>query len=224
VTSSAVAAVSLHNVSKFFGRFAALRSVNAEFASGRLYAIVGENGAGKSTLLRIIAGLSRPSHGQVEFDSGDPRLQPGLIGYMGHGSMLYEELTALENLQYFARLYGTEPRNTNYCGEMLRLMGLDPESRRRVSEFSQGMRQRLSFARAILHQPRLLLLDEPFSNLDAEAIERISRALAELRQHRTTILLVTHHLSAAQDLADEIITMSAGMIVRPQHSPPLGEA
>src|SRR5919108_5865312 len=158
--------LTLENVSKLFGRFAALRHFSASVEPGRLYAIFGENGAGKSTLLRIVAGLARPTSGKLRFASEPPRL-----GYMSHASMLYDELSAMENLRYFGSLYGLHTQV--HLQIAMDSVGLDPRLERRVGDYSQGMRQRLSLARAVLHDPELLLLDEPFSNLDPDSAAAI---------------------------------------------------
>src|ERR1039458_4323641 len=159
----------LDQVSKLFGSFAALRQVSVDFEAGRCYVLLGENGAGKSTLLRILAGLLRPSFGTVRI-FGPPEsgpLEPGglepheareRIGYMSHAPMLYDELTAQENLRYFRSLY--PGRDCLAPAEALRQVGLDPELTRTLGQYSQGMRQRTSLARVLLSTPELLLLDE----------------------------------------------------------------
>jgi len=198
--------VSLDRVSKLFGRFAALREVSAAFDRGRLYAILGENGAGKSTLLRVIAGLARPTSGEVTWPDAKPQ-----IGYMAHASMLYEELSGLENLRYFASLYGIHSDATLVAG--LERVGLDPQLTRRVDAYSQGMRQRLSLARALFCEPELLLLDEPFSNLDPASGGEITKLLGTLRDSGKTVLVVTHQIGYVDDIADESFMMSRGAIV-----------
>jgi ABC-type multidrug transport system ATPase subunit len=203
--------VALHDVSKLFGRFAALRALNAEFAPARLYALLGDNGAGKSTLLRVIAGLTRPSRGTVSvLGSARPREVAPLMGYMGHAPLLYEDMTATENLAYFARLYGW--RDPAACEAAVLAVGLDPGLRRRVGQYSQGMRQRLSLARALLHDPQLLLLDEPFSNVDAASAVHMAELLAGLRARGRTVFVVTHQWSLLRGLADESVLMNAGQI------------
>src|ERR1035441_8448370 len=138
----------LDNVSKLFGSFAALRQVSVDFEPGRCYVLLGENGAGKSTLLRILAGLLRPSFGKVTvFGENDPHDARERIGYMSHAPMLYDELTAEENLSYFASLYPDRQRGGRAClapAEALRQVGLDPELTRTLGQYSQGMRQRTS--------------------------------------------------------------------------------
>ena len=158
--------VTLTDVVKQFGRFAALRGVSAEFAPGRLYAILGDNGAGKTTLLRVLAGLARPTRGSVSIlGTTELRSVCHELGYMAHPSLLYDEMGGLENLRYFGQLYGIH--DDAHGTANMAAVGLDPTLARPVAQYSQGMRQRLSLARALLNDPKLLLLDEPFSNVDS---------------------------------------------------------
>ncbi len=162
-------AIELHELSKLYGSFAALRKVTAEFRFGHSYVVLGPNGAGKSTLLRHIAGLTRPSFGTLTvLGSGETAAVRSRIGYLGHDSMLYDELTALENLRYTARLYADSVAATGRWTpeQSLAIVGLDAGLNRPVGKFSQGMRQRASLARVLMAKPDLLLLDEPFSNVD----------------------------------------------------------
>jgi ABC-type multidrug transport system ATPase subunit len=205
-------AVALDEVSKLYGRFAALRMVSGEFAAGRLYLILGENGAGKSTLLRVIAGLIEPSHGKLTIlGSSDRKAVKPQLGYMAHASMLYDELSGRENLAYFAELYGI--RDRAICDQAIRTVGLDPALERRVGQYSQGMRQRLSLARAILNDPRILLLDEPFSNVDVGSAKEMTRLLASMRDSGKTIFLVTHQPALLEGVADESVYMSSGRVI-----------
>src|SRR5215831_9643405 len=133
--------VVVSNLVKQFGRFAALRGVSAEFASGRLYAILGDNGAGKTTLLRTLAGLTAPTGGTISmFGTTDVHSVRNQFGYMAHPSLLYDEMSGMENLRYFARLYGL--RDDQRCSEVIRAVKLDPSLTRPVGQYSQGMRQR----------------------------------------------------------------------------------
>lgn len=209
---SSTPAVTLHEVTRFFGRFAALRGVSGEFAASRLHVVLGENGAGKSTLLRAIAGLLRPSRGSLTV-LGAARLRDvaSQIGYMAHAALLYDELDAVENLAYFARLYGL--RDGGRLQEVIGMVGLDPDLKRRVGQYSQGMRQRLSLARAILNDPQLLLLDEPFSNVDVESAQHMVELLGAMRDAGKTILVVTHYPALLERVADESVRMHAGQIV-----------
>jgi ABC-type multidrug transport system ATPase subunit len=205
--------VSVINLIKQFGRFAALRGVTADFASAQLYAILGDNGAGKTTLLRTLAGLSAPTRGTVNMlGSPDPRAVREQVGYMAHPSLLYDEMSGMENLRYFAQLYGSN--DDARCREAIAAVKLDPDLARPVGQYSQGMRQRMSLARAILHDPKILLLDEPFSNVDIGSARQMVNLLAEMRDHGKTIFVVTHQASLLEGAADEFIWMEAGKIVR----------
>jgi ABC-type multidrug transport system ATPase subunit len=207
--------VSLQGVVRHFGRFAALRGVTAEFSAGRLYLILGENGAGKSTLLRIMAGLLKPIRGSVTMlGSTDLREVALRMGYMGHAPLLYDELSAIENLRYFAGLYGIGNSGDEdaRCRAAIRLVGLDPELNRGVGQYSQGMRQRISLARAIVHDPELLLLDEPFSNVDVQSAREMARLLGKMRDDGKTIFVVTHQPIVLEAVADESLLLSAGLL------------
>jgi heme ABC exporter ATP-binding subunit CcmA len=201
----------LAGVSKVFGNFAALKRVSAEFAPGRCYVLLGENGAGKSTLLRILAGLLRPSQGEVRlFGDCEPHQARARIGYMSHAPMLYDELTARENLDYFRNLYTGRACLTS--AEALCRVGLEPELKRPIGQYSQGMRQRASLARVLMPAPELLLLDEPFSNMDVESVRQMVELLAELRQSGCTIILATHQRELAAPIADGALTLKAGRV------------
>jgi heme ABC exporter ATP-binding subunit CcmA len=198
-------------VSKLFGSFAALRQLSVDFEPGRCYVVIGENGAGKSTMLRILAGLLRPSHGSVQVFGGlDPHQARARIGYMSHAPMLYDELTAQENLRYFASLY--PGRNCLSPAEALRQVGLDPELNRLIGQYSQGMRQRTSLARVLLPSPDLLLLDEPFSNMDVDSARQMVELLAGFRRQSRTIVLTTHQRELAAPIADYVLALHAGRI------------
>ncbi|MBI2681715.1 MAG: ABC transporter ATP-binding protein [Acidobacteriales bacterium] len=194
-------AISLHDITKLFGRFAALRGVTADFRPGTLSVLLGENGAGKSTLMRIACGLAQPSSGSVTLH--------GTLGYMAHATMLYDELTGMENLSYFAQLYGL---TDSACIAAISAVGLDPALARHVRDYSQGMRQRLSLARAILNEPEILLLDEPFSNVDIASTSQMAKLLGELRDRGKTLLVITHQPAALSKVADEYIVLREGRI------------
>jgi len=202
-------------VIKQFGRFAALRGVNAEFAPGRLYVVLGDNGAGKTTLLRTIAGLAQPTRGTISvLGAKEIKTVCSQIGYMAHPSLLYDEMTGLENLRYFAGLYGIHDDAANStCREAITSVKLDPELNRPVGQYSQGMRQRMSLARALLNNPRLLLLDEPFSNVDFHSAQEMAALLGQMRDHGRTLLVVTHQPGLLESVADEFVWMDSGKIV-----------
>ena len=204
--------ITVSNLIKQFGRFAALRGVTAEFSVGKLYAILGDNGAGKTTLLRTLAGLNRPSNGEITIlGASQFRDICHEVGYMAHPSLLYDEMSGMENLAYFARLYGIA--GNSRCAEVIRAVGLDPDLVRPVGQYSQGMRQRMSLARALLNDPKILLLDEPFSNVDLHAANEMVRLLTRTRDNGKTIFIVTHQVSLLEDAADEFVWMEFGKIV-----------
>ncbi len=206
----------LDKVSKLFGAFAALRQVSVDLEPGKCYVLLGENGAGKSTLLRILAGLLRPSFGTVRVfgtaQTGglEPHEARDRIGYMSHAPMLYDELTGEENLRYFRSLY--PGRDCLEPADALRQVGLDPKLDRPLGHYSQGMRQRTSLARVLLSVPELLLLDEPFSNMDVESARQMVELLAGFRQADRTIVLTTHQRETAAPIADWVLTLRAGRV------------
>jgi ABC-type multidrug transport system ATPase subunit len=201
----------LESVSKLYGIFAALRKVTVTFELGRCYVLLGENGAGKSTLLRVLAGLLQPSYGKVlVFGGHTPREQRDRIGYMSHAAMLYDEYSGVENLRYFASLYRGRPCLTPE--DAMLAVGLDPKLPRLLGQYSQGMRQRASLARVLISQPELLLLDEPFSNMDVKSAHQMLTLLGKFRSQERTILLTTHQRELAEPLADYVLTLHAGAI------------
>jgi heme ABC exporter ATP-binding subunit CcmA len=202
-------------VSKLYGTFAALRKVSVQFERGRVYLVLGENGAGKSTMLRTLAGLLKPSYGAVKIYSNegkaeDPMQARERIGYMSHATMLYDEFSGVENLRYFASLY--RERDCVAPEDALRSVGLDPSLARPVGEYSQGMKQRASLARVLVSRPELLLLDEPFSNMDIQSAHQMLRLLETFRTEQRTILLTTHQRELAEPLADFVLTLKAGAV------------
>lgn len=211
MTVPASTIITVSNVVKQFGRFAALRGVTAEFDAGSFHAILGDNGAGKTTLLRALAGLAAPTQGEISIFGKNPKAASRDIGYMAHPSLLYDEMSGMENLRYFAQLYGIA--GDDRCAEVIRSVRLDPALIRGVGQYSQGMRQRMSLARAILHDPKVLLLDEPFSNVDVHSAQDMVGLLRGMRDAGKTIFVVTHQASLLDGVADEFIWMDAGQIV-----------
>ena len=204
--------IAVQNLTKQFGRFAALRGVTTSFEAARLYGVLGDNGAGKTTLLRTIAGLVQPTRGQISIlGKSSPREVCRELGYMAHPSLLYDEMSAMENLRYFAGLYGI--RSDVRCVDVIVAVGLDPKLQRPVGQYSQGMRQRISLARALLHDPKILLLDEPFSNVDIRSAREMVRLLASMRDRSKTVFVVTHQASLLEGTADEFVWMESGQIV-----------
>lgn len=216
-------AAQVRDLSRLYGSFAALRRVTCTFPAGGLHVLRGENGAGKSTLLRVLAGLVTPTSGTVEVLGGDPIQQRSRLAYMSHASMLYDDLNATENLRYFARLHCT-PGACGLCHsspEMaLRAVGLDPSLTRPVGHYSQGMRQRVSMARALIADPQLLLLDEPFSNMDVDGARDLVALLRDFltwpltdgSEGTRTIILTTHQHDLVSNAADSILHLHRGAI------------
>lgn len=207
-------ALAIEGVWRYYGDYPALRDINLTTEPGTCLALIGRNGAGKTTLLRTIAGFSRPMRGTIRIFGREPR-EPATrrdIGFIGHGIALYDELSALENLILFARLYGiADPRGRAL--EWLEKTGLERVRDSLVREFSRGMRQRLAVGRAFLHEPSVLLLDEPFTALDDRAIAVLQSLLRDAREQGRTVILSTHQLREALDLASHVALMNRGKVV-----------
>lgn len=206
-------AVAIEGVWKFFGDYPALRDITFTVDGGACLALLGRNGAGKTTLLRILAGLSKAARGSVTVLGKDARAEitRQKIGVLGHGIGVYEELSAYENLRLFARLYGIADPN-KIAREWLERTGLDRVRDGLVREFSRGMRQRLAVARAFLHNPSLLLLDEPFTALDDRAIKVLQDLLKSALQQGHTVILSTHQLREALELATDVALINRGKL------------
>jgi heme ABC exporter ATP-binding subunit CcmA len=206
-------AVEVQGVWKYFGDYPALRDLSLTVPRGSCMALLGRNGAGKTTLLRILAGLSRPAKGRVSILGADTRARAarGGVGVLGHGIGVYEELSAIENLRLFGRLYGLEDPDRT-ASEWLERAGLERVRDGLVREFSRGMRQRLAVARAFLHEPTLLLLDEPFTALDDRAIAVLQTLLRRARDEGRSIIMSTHQLREALELATDVALINRGRL------------
>ena len=215
VVPSPAPAIVLENVEKRYGRIAALDGVDLNVPGGAI-ALLGPNGAGKSTLLRVVATLSKPTRGGIFIRGVDARKEPERvradIGLISHQTHLYEDLTAGENLRFYGRLYGLGDLKERVL-QALAEVGLSGREHDRVRGFSRGMKQRLAIARATLHQPTILLLDEPFAGLDAAARALLSERLRLLRPAGCTVILVTHDLQRCLDLADRFAILNRGRLV-----------
>ncbi len=205
--------VEVLRVWKFYGDFPALRDIQFSVEPGACMALLGRNGAGKTTLLRILAGLSRPARGEVRINGTENRDKNvrSRVGIIGHGISLYDELSAYENLNLFAKMYGI-PDAKRASMEWLERTGLDRVKDGLVREFSRGMRQRLAVARAFLHDPDVLLLDEPFTALDDRAIALLQGLLRQAIEDGRTIIISTHQLREALELATHVALLVRGQL------------
>jgi len=209
----------IRGLKKSFGLRPVLRGVDLSIQAGERLALLGANGAGKTTLLRILAGLARPGAGQITLDGLDlvqqTREIQRKVGFVAHQPYLYDDLTALENLLFFARMYALEQPQTRATNLLLRV-GLSKKARERVGALSRGQLQRLSLARALLHTPQLLLLDEPDTGLDQEGLEVLNGLLQEQSEQGGTILFTTHDMEAALQRSDQIAMLHNGRVAYQQ--------
>lgn len=207
--------IKVENLSKSFGPVTALRSVNLSVAEGEFVVVVGPNGAGKTTLVRILATLSRMTTGRVSL--GGHTLPAGAIqarrqiGFVGHQPLLYGDLSAEENLIFYGRLYGVSDLAARVT-QTLEMLGLTHRRRELVRTFSRGMQQRLAIARAVLHQPRVLLLDEPYTGLDQDAAARLEQMLSSAGRRGCTVVMTTHDLERGLALADRVVILARGRV------------
>jgi len=206
-------AIAIEKLWKFYGDYPALRDTNLRISEGSCTALLGRNGAGKTTLLRILAGLSPFQRGAVHLAGASPRSDAARrqIGFLGHGIGVYEDLTASENLRFFARVAGVKDAIAT-TSQWLQRVGLQRVAEMPVRQFSRGMRQRLALARTFLHNPRVLLLDEPFTSLDDRAIGMLSELLREAQSRGSTIVLSTHQLREAMVIASHVALMENGRL------------
>jgi heme exporter protein A len=210
---TAAPALAVRGVERSFGHVRALRGISFTLEAGDSLAVFGPNGAGKTTLLRVLAGLLRPQRGEV-FLGGVPRARADAahrreVGLIAHYSLLYDGLTAAENLNFYGRLYGV-PDRAGAVARALEAVRLADRAADRVGTFSRGMVQRLAIARALLHEPRIVLLDEPFSGLDQRAAAALRDLLMGLRAERRTMVLVTHNLDEGLELATQVAIQVGG--------------
>ncbi len=197
----------VRGLGKRYGDKRVLRGVDLELPRGGFVVVTGPNGSGKTTLLRICAGLATPSEGSLE-----RRFERAQVGYLGHEALVYRELTALENLDLYGRLYRV-PERRERIGMLLERFGLWDVRHERVASYSRGMTQRLALSRALLHEPELLVLDEPYSALDEAGAELLDGQLAELRGERS-FLLATHEPARVGQLATGRLALQPQSVVR----------
>jgi len=206
----------LRRLSKYYERFIALDRLELTIEPGEFVVVLGRNGAGKTTLLRTLALLLSPSEGELLYDAVPARtLSPGFrrrLGFIGHETFLYDELTAAENLSFYAALYGLD-RPAERVAEVLAEMGLEDRASSQARNLSRGLKQRLSLARAWLHQPDILLLDEPATGLDTPTRSRMHRWLSGCHQSGRTVIVSSHDLAESLQPATRVLLLEKGKLV-----------
>ena len=214
-------ALRISHLTKRFGTYRAVSDLTLQIEEGQFVSLFGPNGAGKTTLLKLVAGLLKPTSGTISlrFNGSGPERRN--VGYVSHQSLLYQEMTGLENLLFYSRLYGiARPRKRSR--RVLEKMGLSGTGEQLVREYSRGMKQRLTLGRALLHEPRLLLLDEPYVGLDQQGNRLLTSILRSLKDGDHTALLVTHNLSEGLELCDRVLIQHRGSLVYDRASDGLG--
>lgn len=199
-------------LTKRFGPVAAVKAVDFQIDRGDFVSIFGPNGAGKTTLLQLLANLSSPTEGAIRWFSSRTGNDRCSIGYVSHQSLLYSELSGLENLLFFSHLYQVAVPQQR-AGALLEQMGLQKAGHRLVKHYSSGMKQRLTLARALIHEPELLLLDEPYAGLDQHGSRLLTTVLNGYIRENRTVLLVTHNLLEGLALSSRVLIMNHGEVV-----------
>lgn len=207
--------IKVHKLVKRFGLKTVLREVDFEVQPGEFVALLGPNGAGKTTFLRILASLSRPSMGEVRIAGFRLPSQASAVrqklGVVSHQPLLYGDLSAEENLRFYGRMYNI-PIIENRISEVLEMVGLSARSRDLVRTFSRGMQQRLAIGRAVLHDPDVMLFDEPYTGLDQDASAMLDDVLRSVAARNRTVVMTSHDLVRAEDLATRFDILSRGVI------------
>ena len=209
-------AIKVQGLTKSFGTRQALRGIDLEIESGKSVVIFGPNGAGKTTLIRILATIMNPSSGTILVDGLDLKSNAGeirrKIGIVTHQTLLYNNLTAYENLEFYGRMFDV-PELKKRIQELVSLVGMTARLHDRVGTLSRGMQQRISIARALLHKPTLLLMDEPETGLDQEAIPLIWDPMPDATGRKRTIILTTHNMERGFELGEQMLILDKGKIV-----------
>jgi len=208
--------IEVRSLTKIYGTRYALRGVSFEAKPAALLGIFGPNGAGKTTLVRLIAGQARPTAGTVLVAGQDIRRSPAearrRIGVVGHHTFVYDDLTGFENLRFYSRMFGLR-RSASQIRALLAEVGLEGRGDEPVRHYSRGMQQRLALARATLHDPQVLLLDEPYTGLDREASQFLDQLLQKQKESGRTVLLITHDVDHGLRLADDVLVLVQGRVV-----------
>jgi len=209
-------AIEVQGLTKSLGNHLALRGIDLEVRQGEFVVIFGPNGAGKTTLIKVLATIMNPSSGRVLVDGlnlkNDAEEIRRRIGVVTHQTFLYGNLTAYENLEFYSRMYDV-PRHKERIDEVVAMVGMTSRLYDRVGTLSRGMQQRLSIARSLLHKPAIMLLDEPETGLDQQAISMLREALQTEREGKRTIILTTHSLERGLELGDRLLILDKGKIV-----------
>ncbi len=210
------AAIEIKNLTKTFGNLYALKEVNLSLETGEFLTIFGPNGAGKTTLIRILSTITKATSGEIVIGGIALKKTPEQIrrqiGVIAHQTFLYDDLTAEENLRFYGKLYDVKNLNAKIA-EIISEVGLELRRNDRVRTFSRGMQQRLSIARAMIHEPQFLFLDEPYTGLDQHASEMLTGWLKRVRGSQRTVLMVTHDLERGLEMADQVAILNRGKIV-----------
>jgi heme exporter protein A len=217
--------IEVRKLVKRFGLKTVLRGLDFQAQPGEFVALLGPNGAGKTTFLRILSSLSRPSIGEVRIAGfqlpGQAAAVRNRLGVVSHQPLLYGDLTAEENLRFYGRMYSVENLDAR-IGEVLELVGLEPRRRDLVRNFSRGMQQRLAIGRAVLHDPDVMLFDEPYTGLDQDASSMLDDVLRTVAGKGRTVVMTSHDLARAEDLATRFDILSRGMIAASSSRADLG--
>ena len=204
------------NIEKSFGSLRVLNNINLTISKGEKYALFGSNGAGKTTLIKILSTILPPDSGELTLfgKKCEKRLKniKSKIGFMSHNTFLYNDLSAIENLNFYANLYSIKNKDER-IENLLKEVGLYHRSNDRIGLFSRGMKQRISLARSILHNPEIIFLDEPFAGLDVKAQKILNEVILRLNQHGTTFIFIIHNIGEIIDITDRIGILSKGEIV-----------
>jgi ABC-2 type transport system ATP-binding protein len=219
VTHLTSPAIEVARLSKHFGDVAAVDGASFDVRRGELFGLLGPNGAGKTTTLNLLTGLARPDAGEIQIEGLDctrhPRAAQHLVGIVPDESNLYGELSGFDNLCFCAALYGMRKRERyERADELLRTFGLTEAAHRRFTQYSKGMKRKLTLAAGIIHRPPLLFLDEPTTGIDVVSARRIRELIRELHRGGTTIVLTTHYIEEAERLCERIAFLVRGRIVR----------
>lgn len=211
------ALIEIRGLVKAYDLLVVLRKLDLDIQRGEFVALLGPNGSGKSTLLRLLAGLTRPTAGTIRIGGwelpGEAAAVRAQIGTVSHKSLLYENLTARENLRFFGRLYNLSAAAADErIDTLLRQVGLYKRGDSLVRTFSRGMQQRLSIARALLHDPEVLLFDEPYTGLDPDAAQTLDHVLLQAHEGQRTIIMTTHELERAARLTSRVLILQRGAV------------